>query len=109
MKKKPVDKKIQDVVDKIVQEFKPERVILFGSHAWGEPTEDSDVDLLVVGESDKPRRERQQELRSSVRPTGVPLDLLVYTPHELTERIQKDRNLFLEDIVSNGTVLYANI
>ncbi|MDP3735228.1 MAG: nucleotidyltransferase domain-containing protein [bacterium] len=108
MDQKSVDKKIKTIVDTIVRTFKPEKVILFGSYAWGVPTEDSDVDLLVVGESAKPRRERERDIDRSLVPRTMPLDILAYTPKELREKIDDDRNLFLEDIVSNGTVLYAD-
>ena len=47
MSKKEIDKKIAEITDKIVKEFKPEKIILFGSYAWGKPNKDSDIDLLV--------------------------------------------------------------
>ena len=106
MAQKQVDKKIQEVVDKIVREFKPEKVILFGSHAWGTPTEDSDVDLFIVKNSELPRRERQRELRHRIYPPNVPLDLLVFTPHEMQERLSMG-DLFIRDIVENGKPLYV--
>lgn len=107
MDKTIIEQKIKEVTAKIVREFSPEKVILFGSWAWGNPGPDSDVDLLVIRDSAKPRIERQMELRDSLRDAGIPMDLLVYTPSEIKEKIEKDRNLFLEDIVNNGAVLYA--
>lgn len=106
MNKKLVNKKIQEVVDKIVRECKPEKVILFGSHAWGEPTEDSDVDLFVVKESKVPRRERQRDLRFRIYPPDLPLDLLVYTPNEIERRLELG-DLFVRDIIENGKTIYA--
>ena len=50
--------KIDSIVNKIVSEAKPEKVILFGSHAWGQPTKDSDVDLFVIQQSGERRLER---------------------------------------------------
>ena len=74
--------------------------------AWGTPGPDSDVDLLVVKETDEPRFERAIELRKQLYPSTASMDLLVYTPTELQDAIDRKRNLFLEDIVRNGRVLY---
>lgn len=100
--------KIQPLVDKIVREFQPEKIILFGSHAWGKPDAESDADLLVVKNSNKDRLLLEQELRARLFPSPLPFDLLVYTPSALEEKINRERNLFLEDIVTNGIVVYAN-
>jgi len=97
---------IEKIVQKIVNEFDPEKIILFGSWAWGEPTPDSDVDLLIVKESEKSRLEQQGALDNLLYPRQLPLDILVYTPAGLDEKIHQDRNLFLEDVVTNGVVLY---
>ena len=99
---------VQEVTRKIVNTFHPEKVILFGSWAWGQPGPDSDIDLLIIKESDKPRVERERELSGLLFPRRVPLDLFVYTPSELNKKIEEDGNLFLEDIVRNGIVLYAD-
>lgn len=98
---------IQEVADKIAKEFKPEKIILFGSWAWGEPTADSDIDLLVIQDTNTPRRERVWQIRDKLN-LYMAMDLLVYTPAEIDEKIHGDRNLFIEDIVNNGQVLYAN-
>lgn len=100
--------KIQEIAEKIAKEFQPEKIILFGSWAWGKPNQDSDVDILVVKESNKPRMEREREVRSIFFSAGIPIDILVYTASELKEKIDGDRNLFLEDIINNGKILYAN-
>lgn len=107
MDKQFVEQKLKEITEKIVKEYQPEKIILFGSWAWGKPDSDSDIDLLVVKESTKARHERQSELRTILRLSGVPFDLLVYTHQELEERINVDRNLFLEDIIRNGRVLYS--
>lgn len=100
-------KKIEEVAQKIGDNFKPDKIILFGSYAWGTPEPDSDVDLLVIKESNQVRIERERELHSLLIPRIFPLDLLVYTPTELEEQINKKHNLFLEDIIRNGIVLYS--
>ena len=107
MEKVIVEQQIKEITDKIVQEYKPEKIILFGSLVWGEPHEDSDIDLLVVKETNKPRIERQREVKDIINFSQMPVDVLVHTPNELEESINKKRNLFLEDIVHNGKVLYT--
>ena len=101
-----VDSTIRAIAEKIVREYQPEKIILFGSHAWGTPGPESDVDLLVVKESSKPRFERGIELHTKLYPPTAPMDILVYTPAELRDSIERRRNLFLQDIVENGRVLY---
>ena len=107
MERTEAEKKIGEISDKIISEYHPEKIILFGSWAWGTPHEDSDVDLLIVVESDKPRMERQREVDALLSHREIAMDILVYTPHELEESINKNRNLFLEDIVHNGKTLYT--
>jgi predicted nucleotidyltransferase len=98
--------KIPEIKERIVKEINPEKIILFGSYAWGEPTEDSDVDLLVIQKSKEPRKQRQIILRKKISSIGVPVDMLVYTPEEMKKSINENRNLFIEDIVRNGKILY---
>lgn len=97
--------KIQRLVDKIVAEYQPEKVILFGSYAWGEPNEDSDVDLLVVKQTKKDRRQRQRELRRKLFPPQMAIDLIVYTPEEVSKRLDIG-DFFVRDIVRKGRVMY---
>lgn len=97
---------IRNIVTKIVSEANPEKVILFGSYAWGRPTKDSDVDLLVVEKSNKARLERAVKLKEAIFPAGVAVDIISYTPEELEQAVNEHRNLFLEDIIRNGQVLY---
>jgi uncharacterized protein len=70
---------IREVVNRIVEHAHPQRVILFGSHAWGAPTPDSDVDLLVVMEFLGKPWKTASALRGFAR-ASFPMDLLVRTP-----------------------------
>ena len=97
---------IKKISKKIAEQFQPEKIILFGSYAWGKPTAYSDVDLLVIHKSKERRLEREIKLRQSIHPAGVFVDVLSYTPEELEQSINIYRNLFLEDIVRNGRPLY---
>src|SRR5438309_6675819 len=87
----------------IAERFQPEKVILFGSYAYGTPTPDSDVDLLVV----MPARDQfSQAVRiAEAIERGFPLDLLVRTPRVLEQRLRWG-DWFLREIVTRGKVLY---
>lgn len=97
---------IQELVRRIAERFQPERIILFGSYAYGKPRPESDVDLLVV--MDTPMREMQQavEIRQHINPLfGV--DILVYTPSHLQQRI-KYGDSFLKEITEKGVTVYES-
>lgn len=100
-----VPEKIKKTVDKIVKNYRPQKIVLFGSYAWGEPTENSDVDLLIVKNSKKRRSERAAEIRKKIFPPDIPLDILVYTPKEIKKRLAM-KDFFFEDIVTKGRNLY---
>ena len=79
------EEQIQAVVRRIVEGYAPDRIILFGSYAYGKPTEDSDLDLLVVKSGIGPtRQERALAVRRLVRGAGIPMDILVRTPTEVS-------------------------
>ena len=76
------------MVDRIVADFQPEKVILFGSHARGGATTDSDVDLLVVMPVDGSKREKMVEIGVALHDIPVPKDIIVSTPEEYAWRSQ---------------------
>ncbi len=96
------------MVQKIVDSYKPDKVILFGSLARGEIHNDSDIDLLIIKKSDKRRPFRTKEVFASLRgmERRYPLDALVYTPDELEKRISLG-DYFIIRILSEGTMLYG--
>jgi predicted nucleotidyltransferase len=95
---------IESLSRQIAEEFRPQRIVLFGSYAYGEPTHDSDVDLLVVLPfSGRPVR-KAIEIRSRVRPK-IPVDLMVRTPDQLADRIEQG-DWFMREIVEKGRTLY---
>lgn len=100
------EEKIPEIREKIVKEINPEKIILFGSYAWGKPTNDSDVDLFIIQKSNEPRRARQVSLRKKLFGSGVPMDLLVYTQEELNYRLELE-DFFFEKIIKEGKVIYA--
>ena len=96
---------INAVVKRIVEQFDPERIILFGSYAYGQPTPDSDVDLLVVLQTDARPRAKQLEIVRALSPHPFGMDILVRTPVQLKKRIAMG-DYFLRDITTRGQVLY---
>ena len=87
------------------QQFRPEKIILFGSYAYGKPTADSDVDLLVI----MPRtRERGKRMSVRIRhaiPRDFPLDLLVRTPADVAKRLRWGDG-FMQEVIQKGKVMY---
>ena len=98
---------IQATCDDIVREFTPLQVILFGSYAYGTPTEDSDVDLLVVMDIPKSEfRNKAVEIRQCI-PHRFSLDLLVRSPEEIASRVSYN-DWFLREITEKGDFLYGS-
>ena len=103
-RKRIPQKAIDQVVEQIVEKFKPQKIILFGSYARGNPRPESDVDLLVV--MDTPLREVQQAIQICQKiEYRFGLDLIVHTPKHLAERV-KMGDWFLRDVLEEGKVLY---
>src|SRR2546423_6743384 len=97
---------LTDVTRRIVDEFNPHQVILFGSRAWGEPRPDSDIDLMVIMDSDERPGERRVRVSNVASVPPVPMDLLVYTPEEIATR-QAMRDFFILRILERGRPLYS--
>ncbi len=105
-RKRIPQKAIDQVVEQIVEKFKPQKIILFGSYARGNPRPESDVDLLVV--MDTPLREVRQAIQISQQiEYRFGLDLIVHTPKYLEERV-KMGDWFLRDVLKEGKVLYES-
>ncbi len=90
---------------RVAGEFKPRRIILFGSYAYGTPTEDSDVDLMVVFAGRASAADRALEIVHTVPHPGFALDLLTRSEGELRQRY-KVEDWFIREIVDKGQVLY---
>jgi predicted nucleotidyltransferase len=97
---------IRKYAREVVKGFHPQKIILFGSHAYGEPHADSDVDILVVMPA---RNEIDQAIRidRSIDPL-FPLDLIVCSPKNLFWRL-KEGDSFLGEIMTKGKVLYQGL
>ncbi len=98
--------KIEEFGRNIGEEFHPQRVVLFGSYAYGTPTPDSDVDILVLMPFEGRGHQMATQIRRRIRPE-FPLDLLVRTPETVRERISMGDG-FLREITEQGKVLYES-
>ena len=99
-------KEIRNITAQIIEKYKPDKVILFGSAARGEITKDSDVDFLIIKrETPLYGADRIREL-SRVIDRNIPVDFLIYRPEEFDKRL-KMGDPFLKTIVKEGKVLYG--
>ncbi|MFA5816600.1 MAG: nucleotidyltransferase domain-containing protein [Bacteroidales bacterium] len=97
--------KISEIVKKIASGYNPDKIILFGSYATGNQNEDSDLDLLVIKESDLPRPQRTVQVRKMLYGSMIPIDLIVYTPKEIEES-KENRFSFVFEVLNTGKTLY---
>ena len=95
---------IRKFANEVARRFKPARIILFGSYAYGTPTGDSDVDLLVVMRCKGRPLDAALNVRRAVD-AGFPLDLIVRTPAEVRKRLALG-DFFLREVVDKGIILY---
>ncbi len=100
-----VGKSLRPAIQRIVQELQPEKVILFGSYAYGTPNPHSDVDLLVIMKTKARRKERSWAVSRLLLPRPFPVDILVRTPKEV-EKALDSGDFFLKEILRRGKVLY---
>ena len=98
---------LAQITQKLVVNLHPEQIILFGSYAYGEPTEDSDIDLLViVAQSDEPRYRRSRQAYKALRGIGISKDILVMTRAEVERKANVPSSL-ISQVLSQGKVLYG--
>jgi uncharacterized protein len=98
---------IETVTRKIVDGYKPKKIIIFGSYANGDPTEDSDLDLLIIKQTSTPFHQRAREVRKLLSDSLFSLDLLVYTPLEY-DTYKDQRYSFLNKILREGRICYES-
>ncbi len=98
---------IDDVVRQISEKFTPQKIILFGSYARGNPRPESDVDLLVIMDTALKTIRQEIEICKNIS-YEFGLDLLVYTPKVLAERISWGDS-FLKEISRDGKVVYESL
>ena len=98
-------KKINDIVARIASKFNPDKIILFGSYASGTPNNDSDIDLLVIKDTDLPRHKRSFDIQKMLIGSMIPMDILVYTNTEF-EKEKNEKNSFLNSAIKTSKILY---
>lgn len=99
---------IQHIVKKLLADYAPQKVILFGSYASGQPHSGSDIDVLIIKETSERFIERWITVRRilSDPQRTIPLETLVLTPQEVAKRLAMG-DQFLAEILETGEVLYA--
>lgn len=99
---------IQKIVQRLVARYAPEKIVLFGSYAYGQPDADSDIDLLIIKATKErffKRLDRVRRVSTGTHP-HIPFEPIVLTPVEIQERL-KAGDQFLSEILQKGEVLYA--
>ncbi len=102
----PVAQTLPKAVKRIADELNPEKIILFGSYAYGTPTPDSDVDLLVIMNTKQKTKDRYLTIGRLLRPRQFPVDIIVKTPQEVKCALKNKGSFFIHDIVARGKVFY---
>lgn len=98
------DPTINSIVTSVVDKYQPQKIILFGSQAGGQPHKWSDVDLVVIKDTNKRFYDRIGEVSALVEHT-VPIDFFVYTPDEFN-RMATHNNFIQTEVINKGQVLY---
>jgi predicted nucleotidyltransferase len=96
---------VAEIVGRIVSRMRPDKVIVFGSYAKGTSTIESDLDILIVAETDLPTERRTEAIEPLLSRTLIPVDIHVYTNEELDEYIQSPYS-FISTVVKSGKVMF---
>jgi len=99
-------RRVRAYCDAVAREFRPQKIVLFGSHAYGQPTSDSDVDLLVILSFRGNDVAKAIQIRSRFE-TPFPMDLLVRKPEFIATRL-RERDMFIEQVMTRGRVMYES-
>ncbi len=103
-----IEKYLKEAVKKIISECSPDKIILFGSYAYGEPAPDSDIDLLIVMDTKEMPHKRAVFLRKLLKGLGMPKDIIVKTPDEF-ERFRNVIGTIVYPAAHKGRVLYERV
>lgn len=103
---KSTREKIDEIVRRVVNQFHPEKIILFGSHAKGTAGPDSDVDLLIIMPVSGSKREKQIEIGVALHDIRIPMDIIVTTPDEV-ERRKNLVGTIIRPALREGEIIYV--
>jgi len=96
---------LEEIVARIIDVYQPEKIILFGSYADGTAKESSDIDLLLVKQTNEIPVDRAITVRKSLRSFLFPMDILVYTPEEI-ENLKGSKYSFVSQVLKSGKIIY---
>ena len=99
--------KLDSITKKIVKNYKPEKIILFGSVAREEAKKDSDIDLFIIKKTNEKRRHRAFQVGKLFLPRDFALDVIVYTPKEVKDSYEN--NFFIREIINHGKTIYQKV
>lgn len=99
------DELLKEIVSRIVSAVHPERIILFGSYAYGKPKDESDLDILVIMPSELPGHKRSVSIYRVLAELLVPIDVVVYTKEEIEEWSEVPQ-AFITTVLKKGKVIY---
>ena len=105
MSEKLIKKEIKKIKEKIIQKYRPEKIILFGSYIWGKFALDSDIDFFIIKNTKKRKLDRIYEVDKLLHNRKIPVDVLIYTPKEIKERLELG-DFFVEDVIKKGKLIY---
>lgn len=100
-----IEVSLKEAVRRIIEKFNPEKIILFGSYAYGQPTADSDMDLMVIMNTEEKPHKRAVPLRKALKGIGIPKDIIVKTPEEF-DRFKNIVGTVIYPAAHKGKVLY---
>ena len=104
-RKEALERELHRIVATLIEKYKPEKIILFGSLATGRMHEWSDIDLLIIKETDKRPLDRPTDIMAMLNYPRIAMDIFIYTPQELAY-LMKHGSQFIEEILEQGKVLY---
>ena len=109
MEEKEFTQLLKTVTDKICKEYHPEKIILYGSYAYGNPTRHSDIDLFIVKKTSLDWLKRFVKVKEIIfdKTRKIPISPNVYTPEELEDRLISGDS-FIKEIMEKGKVLYVS-
>jgi len=100
-----IESYLKNIVDKIINNFNPDKIIIFGSYAYGHPTVDSDMDIMIVMETDEKPHKRAVSVRKVLKGIGIPKDIIVKTPEEF-ERFKDIVGTIVYPAAHKGRIIY---
>lgn len=102
-----IDKILNEIVEKLQREYKPLKIILYGSYAYGTPNVDSDIDLLILKNTSERSVDRFVKVKKIIYnpKRKIPVSPLIYSPDEVKERLRIGDD-FIKEILKNGVTLY---